>query len=405
MSSRRVTHNQAGSSAPGVGSGGTSGITSGVSAGMTPVRAVPEVCTPDPRSRRSLRVLVVASGRSIRERLEAQMDAIGARTMVADSAEDLPEMLAAHRFDVVLLSTDLGPDCHALASLLGDRAVSVTSVVPSVVIVSEAPTVEQATAAMRAGACDLVGLRVATDELATRLEEAAARGRARRQEARRVVRLKRMCRRLNSARRDVVGQIESLCDDLSDAYAKLSDKMTKVAISSEFNSLVRQELDVEGLLRTVLEYALAKIGPTNAAVFLPSSTGEHTLGAYVNYDVPKDAAEVLLDHLTSVLPHKFGHIEQPEFLSGDRDLLAALGEDAHWLEGRSLVVLPCRKDDQTLAMVAFFRDASTPFTQAHAESCEIIAELFGRQIGRVIHVHHRHLPMDEWGMPGDPVGR
>lgn len=391
MASRRVTHNAAGSSVPGVAA----------------ARAVPEVCTPDRggRAERGVRVLMVAASRSVRDRLGQQLEAIGARVLLAESAEDLPEMLSAHRFEVVLLSTDLGADCHALASLLGDRAVSVTSVVPSVVIVSESPTVEQATAAMRAGACDLIGTRMAPEELEARLGEAAARGRARRNEAKRVARLKRMCRRLNSARRDVVGQIESLCDDLSDAYARLSDKMTKVAISSEFNSLVRQELDVEGLLRTVLEYSLAKIGPTNAAVFLPSSTGEHTLGAYVNYDVPKDAAEVLLDHLTSVLPHRFAELEGPVFITGERDMAAALGEDSHWLEGRSLVVLPCRKDDQTLAMVAFFRDAAAPFTAQHAESCEIIADLFGRQIGRVIHVHHRHLPMDEWGLPGDPVGR
>jgi len=391
MASRRVTHHPAGSNVP----------------GAAVARAVPEVCPPahDARARRGVRVLMVAASRSIRERMAEQLEAIGARVFQAESAEDLPEILSAHRFEVVLLSTDLGSDCHALASLLGDRAVSVTSVVPSVVIVSEAPTVEQATAAMRAGACDLIGVRVPPEELASRLGEAAQRGRARRNEARRVARLKRMCRRLNSARRGVVGQIESLCDDLSGAYARLSDKMTRVAISSEFNSLVRQELDVEGLLRTVLEYSLAKIGPTNAAVFLPSSTGEHTLGAYVNYDVPKDAAEVLLDHLTSVLPHRFADLEGPEFITGERDMRSALGEDAHWLEGRSLVVLPCRKDDQTLAILAFFRDAAVPFTAGHAESCEIIADLFGKQIGRVIHVHHRHLPLDEWGLPGDPVGR
>ena len=27
----------------------------------------------------------------------------------------------------------------------------------------------------------------------------------------------------------------------------------------------------------------------------------------------------------------------------------------------------------------------------------IVADLFGKQLGRVIHIHHRHLPKDQWG--------
>lgn len=393
MSSRRVAHGPPGAAPQRV----------------NPLRAVPEICTPDPAravSIRGVRTLLVAASPATRARLSDQLAEAGARCIQTDSAEDLPELLAAHRFELILLDADMGPQSHELAGLLSQPAAhSSTAIAPSVVIVADHPAVDQAIAAMRAGACDLIPSRLPHDELVSRLAAAADRSLARRAEARRTRRLKRLCRRLNCARREVVGQIESLCDDLAGAYERMSDQMTRVAISSEFNSLVRQELDVEGLLRTVLEYTLAKIGPTNAAVFLPSSTGEHTLGAYVNYDVPKDAAEVLLDHLTTVIPHRFESLPGPRCLSTERELDAALDQDAHWLEGRALVVLPCRQDGQTLAVVALFRDTATPFTPAHLESCDIIAELFGKQIGRVIHVHHRHLPTDEWGLPGDPSSR
>ena len=73
--------------------------------------------------------------------------------------------------------------------------------------------------------------------------------------------------------------------------------MTMVTLASEFNSLIRQELDLESLLRVSVEFILGKSGPTNAAVFLPAASGDYSLGAYVNYDCPKDSAEVLMDQL------------------------------------------------------------------------------------------------------------
>ena len=79
------------------------------------------------------------------------------------------------------------------------------------------------------------------------------------------------------------------------------DQMKNIALASELNTIFRQELDLESLLRTVLEYTLRKVGSTNAAIFLPSSTGDFTLGAYVNYDCPRDTAETLLDHLADIL--------------------------------------------------------------------------------------------------------
>ena len=81
-----------------------------------------------------------------------------------------------------------------------------------------------------------------------------------------VQRLKRICRRLNSARQDANRQLDVLCNDLVNAYQELADQMSRVSLASEFSSLIRQELDVESLLRTTLEYLLTKTGATNAAV-------------------------------------------------------------------------------------------------------------------------------------------
>ena len=55
----------------------------------------------------------------------------------------------------------------------------------------------------------------------------------------------------------------------------------------------------------MLEFTLSKIGSTNAAIFLPTSSGDYSLGAYVNYDIPRDGIEIMLDQLADVLAPNF----------------------------------------------------------------------------------------------------
>ena len=99
---------------------------------------------------------------------------------------------------------------------------------------------------------------------------------------------------MNTARIDVTSQVDSLCNDLVHAYQELTDQISHVTAVTEFAAVIRQELDVEELLRTTLEYLLRKLGPTNAAIFLPAAGDEFTLGAYINYDCTKEAGNFLL---------------------------------------------------------------------------------------------------------------
>lgn len=114
-----------------------------------------------------------------------------------------------------------------------------------------------------------------------------------------------MCRRLNTAREQVSQQVDTLCSDLVNAYQELADHMNQVTTATEFKGLIRNELDIESLLRTTLEFVLSRSGPTNAAIFLPTTSGDYSLGAYVNYDCPKETVDVLLDHLANVVAPRF----------------------------------------------------------------------------------------------------
>src|SRR5205807_1368176 len=133
------------------------------------------------------------------------------------------------------------------------------------------------------------------------------------------------------ARHEITKQVSSMCGDLTNAYQDLSDQVTLLSTASEFNSLIRQELDVESLLRTALEFILAKTGPTNAAVFLPATSCDFSLGAYVNYDCPKEAADTLLESLAGIIAPKMEHEAGLKILNTPEEIDGAFGEGAHWL--------------------------------------------------------------------------
>lgn len=276
----------------------------------------------------------------------------------------------------------------------------------AIVIVSDDSSLEVAMRAMQAGACDLIPSTVALDTAVARLRPQVRRAEkmhARRQAMNaKIDKLKSLCRQLNASRHEVTRHVGSLCTNLTGAYREMADQLEMVGLSSEFNSLIRQELDVESLLRTALEYMLTKTGPTNAAVFLPATSGDFSLGAYVNYDCAKDTAEVLLDHLAAALAPKFETERDVVFMNARGELEARIGEAADWLRDSACVTLSCRVDGECLAVLTLFRDRSTPFSESLRPILKTMGDLFGKQLSRIIHVHHRHLPKSKWGAPGDP---
>jgi hypothetical protein len=314
----------------------------------------------------------------------------GCRVLRAATADDIRQVLRESAVDAAFIACDPG-DAAALSLI--EHTVGRAAVVA----LSQRPTLEHATDLMRLGAADLVALPATPRDLRDRLAEALERTRRSRRLEARVERLRLVCRRLNEARRQVSSQVGTLCNDLVEAYQELSDKVTHMNVATEFSSLIRHELDVESLLRTALEFVLAKTGPTNAAVYLPATSGDYSLGAYVNYDGPKDSADVLLEQMAGVVAPRIERESGVFFLKNGKDVSDFLGEGAPWIGDAGAVAFPCRSGGECLAVVILFRDRRTPFTEDLRPTFQTIAELFGRQLARVIHIHHRHLPKDQWG--------
>jgi DNA-binding response OmpR family regulator len=340
-------------------------------------------------------VAIVASPSAAeRKKLGAAIESIGLRRLDATTLDQARSALESDAPMIVLVRADMPDGCGSeLTSQIRRRSNGTATI-----LVEDSMSAETALSALRSGATDVIAMAAPKAEIVARVQGALQREAPARERAERMVRLKRVCQRLNVARRDMSEQISSLCTDLVDAYQELSDRMVRVTLASEFGSVIRQELDVENLLRAALEYLLAKIGPTNAAVFLPATTDEFSLGAYVNFDCPKDTAEMLFEHLADTIAPRMEQVDGVRSFEGADDICAYFGEEAHWLGDAVAVAFSCFSDDECLAVGLLFRDRRQPFDVETIELIETISGLFGRQLGRVIHLHHRHLPREQWGI-------
>lgn len=312
------------------------------------------------------------------------------------------EMLGERWYDIVVVIA--GEDPASAIAISGEICGRNDS--PSVVLYSERGTLEMAVSAMRLGVRDLVGPEIGRLEFCQRLRAAIEAGETTRDAADREARLKRLCSKLDRARREVSGQVGGLCTDLADAYESLADQIGELATAGELRGILRQELEVEGLLRTFLEYLLGRVGSTNAGIFLPNSLGDYSLGAYINYDRPRATAESELENLSGVIAPVFEEDVRVVSLNDDIAIAERLGEDAGFFAGESVVSVACHDtpgepESECLAVICLFRDRRTPFSAEATRTLQVAAELFGRQMARVIRIHHRHKPDELWGVDDD----
>lgn len=341
-------------------------------------------------SRREPRVLLVDADGHSAATMEAcathgaPLRAFTARTL-ADARKQLQQR---GPIDLLVVSREQ-PDGDALAFVR--EVASGPKLVQSVVIAADADAAF-AIDAMRAGACDLLPKPLDLEETNRRLREALARQDKSKVTVRRVRRLRKLCRKLSRDRDEVSQQVDILCNDLVTAYQELADQMQQVVQGSEYGALVKHELDLEQALRTTLEFLVQKAGPTNAAIFLPATMDEYSLGGYVNFDCPGDTTDMLLDHLADVVAPKMTHRDGLEHIQSDPQMEAWIGDDAAYLAESELIAFSARHDDETLAVVALFRDQSQPFDRVVLDACASVGPILGEALARIIRVHHRHIP-------------
>lgn len=339
----------------------------------------------------TIRALVIDQDPCIRQAISEATH----NTIVSCTAE--PDVASAlvrddfSSFDIILVEDTADGAIDIIATHLQQMGSTVR-----IIALGRSAEFDKALHAMQQGAVDYIIKPIDAATMLERLVRAASLASTERRKASRLEQLKSICRRMNTARLDVTSQIDTLCNDLVHAYQDLTDQISHVTSVTEFSAIIRQDLDVEDLLRTSLEYFLRRLGPTNAAVFLASGSDDFSLGAYVNYDCSRETGEFLLDHLVDVITPLMVDDTQFRHFTTNEELTNWMGDDAAWLADSDLIVFPCRHNDECLAVFTIWRDVNTPFSQEQIDLLKALSSAFTKQLAHVVHVHHRHLPEDAW---------
>lgn len=345
-------------------------------------------------------VLIVDDEPDIREMLGDLLHGQLVQIHAAANLDEAREIALTKSIDLALVDIKLPDgDGMELAEELHRRDPEMQSIV-----MTGKPSLKRAVEAMRLGSCDFVSKPLDINEISTCVERALRRRADGTKSQARVQRLKKLCRKLNHARHEVTQQVDILCNDLVTAYQELAGQMKHVQVTSQFKAILDQELDLEQVLRRVLEFVLQHLGSTNAVIFLPGTSGGFTTGGYINYSFDKETASVLLGHLADVAAPRIADAEELFHLTDNDQIHHWLSDDSAWLENCHVVGMPCRKGEDTMATLLLFRDSSEPFDTEAIESLCAIGPVLAAHLSRVIGIHHRlsdHMKEEDKG--DDPL--
>ena len=336
--------------------------------------------------RRTCQVLLVEADAASRDQLKHCGTA--QRPMCVTHTATLAEArrhLQHHPVDLAVLTPDLpdGSGFDLAAELARDhRAVGT-------VIISDTRDFQLAQQALRSGVSDLIDPGTDAQTFSQRIADVMQRKQRDVVIDRRLERLHRLCHRINQARVEVSRQVDVLCNDLVIAYQELALQMQSVVQHEEFTGLIHDELDLETLLRKTLEHLMTKLGPANAAIFLPATLDEYSLGGYVNYDCTAETADLLLEQLGDELAPRVAQTDDLIHLTQAIDIETWAGQHARMLDHAGLVAAPCMSGDECLAVLVLFRDLDQPFEHEHLDRVSALAPMLGDALEKIIRVHHR----------------
>ena len=353
---------------------------------------------PTATRRRLDRVLLVARRPTLRQALEeCGQPHRPANVIYRDSLAAAREYLANHRVDAALVESQLIEELGKglLCELAGRPGPT------AIILLTDRADFGLAQRAMRAGADDVLVTPIRPTQLVSSVVDAVERSRRCTAHGDRVERLHRLCRKLNDARLDVSRQVDVLCNDLVNAYQALASQVQKATPTEQtYQERARGELDLEELLRLTLEHLMHLAGPSNAALYLPATPDEYSLGGYVNLDCPGGVVDLLLSSLADTLAPRVAEVDHLVHLTGQAEIRRWADRDADDLEGRHVAAVACDGEDECLAVIMLFRDGDTPFEPTALDAVSALAPVLGEALERIIRVHHRstlHGPTDPFG--------
>lgn len=339
------------------------------------------------------RILMVGPRGMDRDRLMARLETLGYTCDCVETHEDAHGIITTIKPDILAIGDT------RTASLRLIREVQAAIPSARAIVYGGSPTPEALVEAVRGGASDWLSLPEDRARIAQRMEQIMARVRAHRGRDAHLEALTENCKQLTEARDEMSHQVDVLCSDLASAYRSMRTQMTDVAMSSEFKAIMSQELDVEDMLRTSLEYILKRIGPTNAVVYLREGDAEYGVGAYVNYQWQDEDLMPMLNSLGGIICSPMSTERDLIRFNDTAEFADAAGGDMRKLVGSEVAAFSCHNGDDCMAVFALFRDAETGFDDQHAATLDVLRGLIADQLSKIVRIHKRSRP--EW--PDEPA--
>ncbi len=178
---------------------------------------------------------------------------------------------------------------------------------------------------------------------------------------------------------------------------------------SQNRARLAETLEIEASLRIFLESALAAVGPSNCAVYLPTVAEDYSLSAFVNVDFPREVAEDSFDRVADYIGRPIesafneGEVRANCFLSlnaNTGDLDRFFGRESELFEDKHVVIAPLVANGEVLGVLLLFRP-NVPFASDALKTVAGMNEDFGKSLARVVRVHNRCLPPEEWTTAGN----
>jgi DNA-binding response OmpR family regulator len=284
----------------------------------------------------------------------------GAQVRLAVNVDAAQAEMLRHPAGVVLVNLQIGD--HAGADLI--KSLRRRYAGTDIIALSRCRRTEVCLDAFRAGASDMLLAPIQVRDLQQALNASAARRHDDLRRWQRHARLRLVCRRLNKARHEISQQVDLLCNDLVRAYQDLAQQLNIAQNAAEFAQALQAELEVEGVLRRTMEWILRKLGPVNAAIYLPNGDAQFALGAYLNLDTQADAP--LIDTLGRTLVRQVRG-SSALLLDDDRMIDELFGDEGLQLHDRQWLAVACHSPRECLAVLVVFRSR----TQGMAGSLEL----------------------------------
>jgi len=201
--------------------------------------------------------------------------------------------------------------------------------------------------------------------------------------------IQRLYDEVHTAHGAAVEEIESLSHTLANSQCEQDQKLRLVAMAAEFRTLVSQELEVECMLRTSLEYLLHRLGPTNAAVYVREGDVGWGIGAYINYDRQGENYSEFLQTLGEQVCTTVSQEKTLRVFTDGTSFTNWIDTEELNFEGNEVVTIGCFDGDKCMAIIVFFRSDSKRFDNESLKIVETISPLFGTQLGSILKIHRR----------------